>query len=587
MDESESKETKTLSFGEALRFYGAFFRPYTRRLIWVMWLHVVEMMPHMIFPMITMLIVDYFIPLHSETSVYFSLVLVAGLLSIIFIHYVAYRVEFMRILTQVTYDLRSQIIRRLQMLTLSFHNRQNSGRYFSKITSDVERAQNFANTFVQSGLPIIGFFIFSAFTLAVVNWKLLLTFMCVIPVFRFILWAFRSRMRRVWHQQRLARENFNITVGNFLQASMLARMHGHEGFESKKVDTGNVQVTEKTVEAESQGGLFGGIAQAISTVFHFMVVCVCALYVMDGELTLGELLMFSSYLQTISGQVQQIMNLYPEFAQFSEALGSIQEITAAPDIEHNRGKRKIDHLEGRITFENVSFKYGVDSRRVLQNVSADIPPGTTVGLVGKSGSGKSTFVNLALGLYRTREGVVSIDNLPVDTLDMRSVRHFVGVVSQSPIIFSGTVYDNIVHAYRDTPIEDVVAAAKKANADEFISKMENGYDSKVGEDGSLLSGGQRQRVALARTILRNPAILILDEATSALDSESEKLVQDAIDRMDKKITKLIIAHRLSTVKDADIILVFRDGAIVERGNHAELMAQKGEYAKLVMMQEVG
>ena len=205
---------------------------------------------------------------------------------------------------------------------------------------------------------------------------------------------------------------------------------------------------------------------------------------------------------------------------------------------------------------------------------------------GRSGSGKSTFVNLALGLYRTQNGVVKIDGMPVNDLDMRSVRLQVGVVSQTPVLFSGTVFDNIVHAYTDTPFEAVIDAARKANAHDFICQLDRGYDTEVGEKGVLLSGGQKQRIALARTILRKPALLVLDEATSALDTESERLVQAAIDHLDQKMTKLIIAHRLSTIRGADLILVFNEGAIVERGTHAELLAKNGYYAELLRYQSL-
>jgi ABC-type multidrug transport system fused ATPase/permease subunit len=223
-------------------------------------------------------------------------------------------------------------------------------------------------------------------------------------------------------------------------------------------------------------------------------------------------------------------------------------------------------------------------KAALQKINAHIEPGLTVGLVGKSGSGKSSFVNLILGLYRPQQGCVKIDGQDINMLDMRSVRRFCSVVSQDPILFRGTIFENIAHGLPNASLAQVMQAAEVANAQEFIYQMPQGYNSLVGEGGVTLSGGQKQRIALARAVLRNPAILILDEATSALDTASEKKVQAAIDRMSGNQTTFIIAHRLSTVRNVDIILVFKNGQICEQGSHDELLATQGEYASLLQFQ---
>ncbi len=362
-------------------------------------------------------------------------------------------------------------------------------------------------------------------------------------------------------------------------------MHGEEIFEQAKVDKKSRTLVKRFKNTAANLAFFASLNGTASLIFQITVIAIAAVSVIDGHLTLGEMLLFIQYIQQLMGRLMSIINIFPQVSEFSEAVNSIKEILHSPDIEYNTGKRNITRVKGNISFDRVSFSYD-DGQPTARDVSVDIPAGMTVGLVGKSGAGKSTFVNLVLGLYRTRLGMIKIDGMPINELNMRSVRRFMSVVSQDPIIFSGTIFDNITHASQTTPFEKVMDAAKKANAHEFIIRLNQGYDTYVGEGGVTLSGGQRQRIALARAILRNPAILILDEATSSLDSESEREVQQAIDNMANQQTTLIIAHRLSTVRNADMIVVFDDGRIVEKGTHEELVALGGEYASLLKYQQV-
>lgn len=585
-EEDQQRRYHAAGLWESLRFYAEYLDGYWGSIFWGAWLHAIDILPLLALPVITMVIIDYFIPAGNKWAIGMSFLLVLAILLINTIHHTAFQGGLSRTLTQVSRKIRNRLIERLQLLSLAYHTHQHTGRYYSKLTSDVDRIQQFGRMCMNTIVQILVFGLISLAILFYVNREITCIVILCAPLFQITVYIFRKRMRNSRHLERLARENLSASVGHFLQASLLARQHGVEEYEHDKIAGINEKVTEKTVDAEADVAYFSVVNTAASVMFHFIVIAICAFYVMDGRLTFGGLLLFTACVQRIIDQVNAAINMMPTITSFTESVGSLKEILTAPDIEDNIGKKTVDHIDGRITFEDVSFQYEPNSRAALYNATVDIAPGTTVGLVGKSGSGKSTFVNLALGLYRTNQGSVKIDGMPVNELDMRSVRRQIGVVSQTTVLFSGTVFENIVHAYTDTPFEKVIEAARKANAHDFICQLDKGYDTEVGEKGALLSGGQKQRIALARTILRNPSLLVLDEATSALDTESERLVQAAIDHLDSRMTKLIIAHRLSTIRNADIILVFNDGCIVERGTHAELVAKNGYYAELLRYQSL-
>jgi ATP-binding cassette subfamily B protein len=467
----------------------------------------------------------------------------------------------------------------LQILSLNQSNKTETGRYYSKIMLDVVKAENLANTIFNNVFGAVFSVVYAIVVLSFVDSKLMLWFFLVVPVYVMIYRLFSGRFRKYQHQARKADEDLSQAVNQFIQTSLLTRVHGEEAFEARKIDDKGLTVIQQYKKISGSIGAFGISIATISQVFQITIVSFSAIMVMKGSLTIGGLILFLNYMQQIVGSVNMVMDLFPTFTEASESIRSIREILDSPDIEQNESKPVLKNIKGRIEFENVMFSY-TGERQALEDINLVIEPGTTVALVGPSGSGKSTLVNMALGMLRPQQGICRVDGNDINNIDMRSVRRFVGVVTQQPILFYGTVAENIAHARIDTPRNQIEDAAKKANAHEFIMAMDKGYDTIIGEQGTTLSGGQRQRIAIARAILRKPSILILDEATSALDSLAEREVQTGIDAMLGRQTTLTIAHRLSTVRKADLIIVLNNGKIVETGTHASLLKQNGMYVQL-------
>jgi len=544
---------------------------------------IINSAPQYIIPLLIKLIIDSYIPMGDEVRVITTIfiVIIMGLVHILY--HVAFGVQVTRVLANVSRDLRNRLVHKMQILSLKMLNKSESGRFYSKIMRDVEHVENFGRQMYGSWLNVGITLIISTVILAAVNIKLLGLLMIIAPIFILVNRLFRKRLRQDQHQVRKANENLSQAVNNLIQTYTLVRVHGEEEYSRELIDEKNRYLVDRNQGLHLNISFFAASTTVMGQLMQVLIVVLAAIAVIRKQLLLGEMFLFIQYFNMIVNKIIAIINQFPILLRFSESMNSINEVLDSPDIEYNAGKKQVRHLKGHIGFERVSFNYDQHTR-VLKNINLSIEPGETVGLVGPSGSGKTTFVNLVLGLYRGYDGIITIDDMPLDTIDMRSVRQQIGVVTQEPILFSGTVRDNIVHGRHVDGDAPVIEAARKANAHEFITDLADGYDSLIGERGVTLSGGQKQRVALARAILRQPAILVLDEATSALDSEAEREVQGAIDKMLGNQTTFVIAHRLSTIFNADRILVFKKGRIAEQGSHQKLLHLDGEYVKLLSIQ---
>jgi subfamily B ATP-binding cassette protein HlyB/CyaB len=330
--------------------------------------------------------------------------------------------------------------------------------------------------------------------------------------------------------------------------------------------------------------ILGGVSGALQKLLTISMLYMGVTLVLEGKLSVGQLIAFQMFAGQFTGPVLRLVNLWNEFQQTLLSVDRLGDILNTPTEQTNDKAITLPKIEGSVTFDNIVFSYSPDSPAVLNGISAEIPIGSSVGLVGRSGSGKSTITKLIQRLYIPNSGTIYIDGVDVRHMNPKWLRNNIGVVLQENYLFSGTIKENISLSRPDAPMEHIIAASRMAGADEFIAELSEGYDTQVGERGAALSGGQRQRIAIARALITNPRILIFDEATSALDYESERIIQDNLQSIKTGRTMFIVAHRLSTVKDCDIIIVMDKGHIVERGSHEELMRLQGYYYKLTTQQ---
>lgn len=480
--------------------------------------------------------------------------------------------------------LRRALVRKLQQLSISYHKETQSGRLQSKIMRDVEAVETLST---QMFLSILNIALNIAIALIVTINKSLVVFIFFLlttPIAAATMVFFRNVMKKRNNEFRKEMEETSARVMEMVELIPVTRAHALEEEEVQKMSGQLFAVAEKGYRLDVIQSLFGSVGWAIFQIFQVVCLGFTGFLAIKGTVMPGDITLYQSYFATIVSQVSSLMSLIPTIAKGIESVNSIGEVLLEDDIEQNEGKEIIKDIYGEFDFKDVTFRYNNIDRPVLHNLNLHVDKGETIALVGESGAGKSTILNLVIGFNQVNSGEVLIDGHNMKDIDLRSYRKHLAVVPQTSILFSGTIRDNITYGVNNVDEATLDEIVKAANLTDLINSLPDGLDTMVGEHGGKLSGGQRQRISIARALIRNPKVIVLDEATSALDSISEKLIQEALNNLTKDRTTFIVAHRLSTIKDADKIAVIADGHCVEYGTYDELMNLKGEFYQMKKIQ---
>ena len=482
---------------------------------------------------------------------------------------------------QIIFDLRHELYVHLQRMSLSFYEKRQVGSVASRLLGDIASAQNFVgaaftNTIMDaSSIFLISFFLFS------MNWRLALVSISILPFYIVLNKFFKSQIKKTSQLAQRKMEEISGNVHEKLGGISIIQSYTREKAEEKLFFQDNREYLSYQLKNVKHNAYAQSMVGFLTTIAPVLVIWYGSIQVIHGHLTVGELAAFYAYLGMFYAPLNRLIELNILLANSQSAIERIFEVfNTSPDVMDLPDSEEFDTIKGEIKFQNVHFAYET-AITVLKDINLSIPGGCTVALVGPSGAGKSTFAKLIPRFYDVLAGSITVDGRDVRDFKLNCLRRHIATVPQEPILFSGTIYENIMFGNSAATEKDVQAAAVSANAHDFICKLPNGYQTEIGEGGLKLSGGQRQRIALARAFLKNAPILLLDEATSSLDSKSENLIQQALKRLMQGRTTIIIAHRLSTIQSADKIVVFDDGEIVEIGNHQELLQKPyGLYRRL-------
>lgn len=536
-----------------------------------------------LYPMITRTMLNTYIPEQNikMVAVCGAVLLGVYLLRMALSYFIQYYGHVMGVKMQA--QMRSDMFNHLEKLPYSFFDNHETGKIMSRMTNDLmdisELAHHGPENLLISSISIIASFVY----LCTIDWKLTLIVFACVPFLILITMILRKKMRSAFMRSRQSIGEINAALESSITGIRVTKAFNNSEIESKKFEEGNKKFVEARTDAYKAMGQFHSGTSFINDIFNVVVLIAGGFFLSKGYIQVGDYTAFTISVGLFIGPVMTLIGFMEQYQNGVTGFQRFLEVMDAEPEKDAEGAVDIDKTDGNISFVNVNYSYN-EGEEVLKNLSLDVKKGEKFALVGPSGGGKTTICHLIPHFYDVNDGEILLDGVNIDKITRSSLRAQIGIVQQDVYLFNASVRDNILYGRPDATDEEVIEAAKRANIHEYVMSMPNGYDTVIGERGVRLSGGQKQRLSIARVFLKDPAILILDEATSALDNTTEILIQNALDELCKGRTTIVVAHRLSTIKNADRIAVVSGGQIIEQGTHEQLMAQNGAYADLYKLQ---
>jgi ATP-binding cassette subfamily B protein len=561
----------------------------TRRwhLLLVVIFYVIKQSPVWVFPIVTQIMIDRTTDIYNShhggapakpgavgAILFSALVMLVLILQNVPMH-TLYASCLSSAVRHVQLILRSAIVVRLQQLTMSFHASAESGRLQSKVLRDVEAVEALSRLMIENLLQ--GAIVLTVAMVVTLSKRpsVALFFLITVPLAVLLTRLFQRPMRKNNELFRREVEEMSARVSEMIEMIPITRAHAIEGTEVERLHRQLLRIRHSGRRLDYANNLFASSAWATFQAFQLICLMFNILQCAHGHITVGDVVMYQGFFGMVVGSVQGMVGILPQLSAGIESMRSIGEVLESPDVEKNEGKLAISSVRGEFIFEQVNFSYPESARPALADFNLTVRAGECLAVVGESGSGKTTLMSLIIGFRRPTSGRILLDGIDTSTIDYRTFRRFLAVVPQQTVLFSGSIRDNISYGLKEVSDAKLTEALEMANCLDFVRKLPEGINTIIGSHGGKLSGGQRQRIAIARALLRDPRVIIFDEATSALDLESEFLVQQAINRLISGRTTFIVAHRLSTIRNADRVIVMRDGQLQEAGSPGELLAMEG------------
>ena len=562
----------------------SYIKPYMHRLIFVMFCTIMAAAGNLYIPWIIKDMIDEVLADKNGTMLNWIAASIIAIFVVRGLFWYGQNYLMSYVGQSVIIDIRAAVFKKLQRLSVSFYDKNKTGTIMSYVTNDVNALQSamVENTIemITEGFILIG----SVVAMIYLDWRLTLFTVCTFPVVLWFMEFFGKKIRKTGGRIQECTADITSVLQESVASARVIKSFVREDYEVDRFDVENRANFRANMKNAQLMATLTPVVELVAAIGVTMIIWYGGNNVINGTITAGSLVAFLTYAVNISNPIKRLTRVIGNIQKALAAAQRVFMIIDMPEeIAESRDAKQLPEVSGKVEFQNVSFAYD-DKGNVITDLSFSVKPGEVIAIVGPSGAGKSTIANLLPRFYDVNKGDIKIDGHSVREVTLDSLREQVGIVPQETMLFNGSVYNNILYGRLDATKEEIEAAAKAANAHDFIMQLTDGYETKLGDRGVNLSGGQRQRIAIARAILKNPRILILDEATSALDTESERVVQEALDRLMVGRTSFVIAHRLSTVKNADKILVLEKGNLVESGTHDELLALDGLYAHLYKIQ---